>query len=66
MGNMCHTIHEKKIECFKNIELKAFYRYHIKNSISQIRIKYIRKIKIICNVMRIIFKKIIRFEVSNG
>lgn len=27
---MCHTIHEKRIECFKNIELKAFYRYHIK------------------------------------
>ncbi len=36
---------EGSIECFKNVELTVFLKYHIKNGISRIRSKYIRKTK---------------------
>ena len=36
---------EKSIGCFKNVKVMAFLKYYIKNGISQIRSKYIRKTK---------------------
>ncbi len=38
---------EKSIGCFKNVKLTAFLKYHIKNDISRIRSKYIRKTEMI-------------------